>query len=59
MQAAREASRGDRPAGMARSQAVSAHDGVRYDVVVDSAAEPADSCARTITRALARSDTVA
>lgn len=57
--AAREASRGDRTAGMARSQAVSVHDGVRYDVVVDSAAEPADVCTRTIVKALARSDSVA
>ncbi|MBO0891365.1 MAG: AAA family ATPase [Acidothermales bacterium] len=57
--AAREASRGDRTAGMARSQAVGVHDGVRYDVVVDSAADAPDTCARTIAQALARSDSVA
>lgn len=57
--AAREAARGDRPTGMARSQADSAHSGVHYDVVVDSAVEPTDSCARTIAQALARSDSVA
>lgn len=57
--AAREASRGDRPTGMARAQAVAAHDGVRYDLTVDSAVHTPEECARTIAGALPRSDTVA
>lgn len=56
---AREASRGDRPVGMARIQAVIAHEGVRYDVTVDSATHTPEECARTIAGALAESDTVA
>lgn len=46
---AREAARGDRIAGMAASQADTVHDGVAYDVVVDTAtatvAEAADAIA--------------
>jgi chloramphenicol 3-O phosphotransferase len=34
--AAREAKRGDRPVGIAREQANTAHDGVRYDLDVDA-----------------------
>ncbi|MEW9555059.1 chloramphenicol phosphotransferase CPT [Nonomuraea sp. NPDC050783] len=46
--AAREAARGDRVAGMARSQAEVVHQGVTYDLVVDSThAEPME-CARAI-----------
>ena len=36
--AAREARRGDRPAGVARKQADAVHDGVRYDLDVDTGA---------------------
>ena len=36
--AAREAQRGDRPVGVARQQANSVHDGVRYDLDVDAGA---------------------
>lgn len=56
---AREASRGDRPVGMARIQADLAHEGVRYDVTVDSAVHGPEECARTIAGALRASDTVA
>lgn len=57
--AAREASRGDRIAGMARTQAVAAHEGVHYDLTVDSAVHSPDECARTIAGAFHDSDTVA
>ncbi|QYC38084.1 Chloramphenicol 3-O phosphotransferase [Nonomuraea coxensis DSM 45129] len=46
--AEREAARGDRPAGMAASQATTVHQGVSYDVEIDtSLAGPLD-CARAI-----------
>ena len=42
--AAREAARGDRPPGIARQQAMTVHDGVRYDVEVDNGSlEPAQA----------------
>jgi chloramphenicol 3-O phosphotransferase len=46
--AAREQSRSDRIAGMAISQAAKAHDGVRYDVDVNTTATPSEDCARTV-----------
>lgn len=46
--AAREASRVDRLGGMAVSQAVAVHEGVTYDVVLDTTARTADECARDL-----------
>jgi chloramphenicol 3-O phosphotransferase len=46
--AAREIARGDRPAGMAASQAEVVHQGVSYDVEVDTTHTEALDCARTI-----------
>ena len=46
--AAREAARGDRVTGMARSQAEAVHRGVVYDLEVDTARADALTCARTI-----------
>ncbi|MCQ4210333.1 MULTISPECIES: chloramphenicol phosphotransferase CPT [Streptomyces] len=46
--AEREAARGDRVAGMAEKQAESVHEGVTYDLVVDSARGDAEACARQI-----------
>jgi len=46
--AAREAARGDRVTGMARSQAESVHLGVSYDLEVDTSRTDAAACARTI-----------
>ena len=45
---AREALRTDRVAGMAESQAQVVHDGVAYDVVVDTADTGPEECAATI-----------
>jgi chloramphenicol 3-O phosphotransferase len=45
---AREAARGDRATGMAASQAVLVHEGVRYDVEVDSSQAGPLDCARAI-----------
>lgn len=44
----REIARGDRPSGMARSQAAAVHRGVRYDVEVDTTHTESLDCARTI-----------
>lgn len=46
--AAREASRGDRAAGMAATQAETVHDGVEYDLVVDTTTATAAQVADTI-----------
>jgi len=46
--AAREAARGDRVTGMAASQAEIVHDGVAYDVVVDTSRTESLTCARAI-----------
>jgi len=46
--AARERSRPDRVGGMARQQAVRVHEGVVYDLVVDTTAASAADCARII-----------
>lgn len=46
--AAREAGRGDRAAGMARSQADLVHRGVVYDLEVDTSRADTAACARTI-----------
>jgi chloramphenicol 3-O phosphotransferase len=46
--AGREVARGDRPQGMAASQADAVHDGVFYDVVVDTTHTESLACARTI-----------
>jgi chloramphenicol 3-O phosphotransferase len=45
---AREIARGDRVVGMARSQADVVHDGMTYDVDVDTSRAEALSCARAI-----------
>jgi chloramphenicol 3-O phosphotransferase len=49
--AEREAQRGDRITGMAASQALIVHDGVRYDMQVDTTDADAAQCARTIAAA--------
>jgi chloramphenicol 3-O phosphotransferase len=46
---ARELERGDRVRGMALHQAVRVHEGVRYDVVVDTTMRRPDECAKDIT----------
>jgi chloramphenicol 3-O phosphotransferase len=46
--AGREVSRGDRVAGMAAAQADIVHQGVRYDLEVDTAVAEAMDCARSI-----------
>ena len=46
--AAREAARGDRVAGMAAAQASLVHEGVAYDLVVDTSRASADECAAAI-----------
>jgi chloramphenicol 3-O phosphotransferase len=51
--AARERARPDRVSGMARLQAQQVHEGVAYDLVVDTTASSAASCARTVATALA------
>ena len=45
----REIARGDRTVGMAAAQASRVHDGVEYDVEVDTSRTPALECARAIT----------
>ena len=44
----REAKRIDRVAGMAAAQAVTVHEGVRYDVRVDTSKMPIDDCVHVI-----------
>jgi chloramphenicol 3-O phosphotransferase len=51
--ARREAGRPDRVPGMAMSQAVVVHDGVVYDVEVDTTSTSAVACARRIAEAVA------
>lgn len=46
--AEREERRGDRTAGMATSQADTVHDGVTYDVEVDTTTQAPEECARLI-----------
>ncbi|MCG5215265.1 chloramphenicol phosphotransferase CPT [Streptosporangium sp. KLBMP 9127] len=46
--AGREVARGDRISGMARSQAQVVHQGVHYDLEVDTTSTEAMECARTI-----------
>lgn len=46
--AAREAARGDRVTGMAASQSALVHQGLRYDLEVDTTHTTALDCARTI-----------
>ncbi|WP_171159148.1 chloramphenicol phosphotransferase CPT [Streptomyces argyrophylli] len=46
--AAREIARGDRPRGMAAAQADVVHDGVSYDLEVDTTRTESLTCARTI-----------
>lgn len=53
--AAREAARADRLGGMAVAQAAAAHAGVRYDLVVDTTARPAEECAREVLRRVRQS----
>lgn len=46
--AARERSRPDRVAGMAASQVGRVHEGVRYDLVVNTTATSSEACARVV-----------
>lgn len=46
--ATREQGRPDRVAGMARLQAETVHEGVRYDLVVDTTHDSAATCAQSI-----------
>ncbi|WP_327063947.1 chloramphenicol phosphotransferase CPT family protein [Kitasatospora purpeofusca] len=46
--AAREAVRGDRPAGMAAAQAVAVHRGIGYDLTVDTGTHPTARCAALV-----------
>jgi chloramphenicol 3-O phosphotransferase len=46
--AAREAARGDRVAGMAAAQASAVHEGVAYDLVVDTSQASPGECAQAI-----------
>jgi chloramphenicol 3-O phosphotransferase len=50
--AGREIARGDRVPGMARKQAGIVHEGVRYDIEVDTTYTESIDCARTIAAAL-------
>ena len=50
---AREKERGDRTTGMAASQATLVHEGVEYDLVVDTSHADAEECARLIAGAVA------
>ena len=54
--AARERGRADRVGGMARLQALRVHEGVVYDLVVDTTAASAADCARAIASHLAALD---
>ena len=45
---ARESARGDRIFGMARSQALIVHEGIDYDVVVDTTSNEVAACAHEI-----------
>jgi chloramphenicol 3-O phosphotransferase len=54
--AARERGRSDRVGGMARFQAVRVHEGVVYDLVVDTTATSAADCARAIASHLSALD---
>ncbi|MEV4291134.1 chloramphenicol phosphotransferase CPT [Nonomuraea bangladeshensis] len=51
--AAREAARGDRPAGMAASQATTVHEGVSYDLEIDTSLMDPLDCARAVAAHLA------
>lgn len=46
--AQRELARADRPAGMAEGQALIVHQGIRYDIEVDTSYTESIDCARTI-----------
>ncbi|MEV0626512.1 chloramphenicol phosphotransferase CPT [Nonomuraea wenchangensis] len=46
--AAREAARGDRPAGMAASQATAVHQGISYDLELDTTRTDPLDCARAV-----------
>jgi chloramphenicol 3-O phosphotransferase len=46
--AAREAARPERIAGMAASQAARVHDGVRYDIVLDTTGTSIEDSTRTV-----------
>jgi chloramphenicol 3-O phosphotransferase len=46
--ASREAQRGDRMHGLALDQAIRVHEGVRYDMVVDTTMRKPEECARDI-----------
>lgn len=51
--AAREGGRGDRPPGMAARQAVVVHEGVSYDLEVDTTDADAATCAKVIAARIA------
>ena len=53
---ARERSRTDRVAGMARLQATRVHQGVVYDLIVDTTATSAANCAKTVAAHLSTLD---
>jgi chloramphenicol 3-O phosphotransferase len=53
----RENQRADRINGQARDQAMRVHQGVRYDLVVDTTRTASSQCARTILGWLTRTDT--
>lgn len=49
---ARESQRGDRPAGMAASQATVVHIGMDYDIKVDTTQTSPEKCARIIAQGI-------
>ncbi|MFF7991838.1 chloramphenicol phosphotransferase CPT [Kitasatospora xanthocidica] len=51
--AAREAARGDRVTGMAAAQAEAVHQGVAYDLIVDTSRADVADCARIVVERLA------
>jgi chloramphenicol 3-O phosphotransferase len=54
--ATREATRGDRPAGMAANQANAVHQGIHYDLVVDTSSTPAAELAEQLRVALSNGE---
>jgi len=50
----RESKRPDRVQGMAKAQSILVHEGVRYDMEVDTSSRSAGDCARTIRDSMVR-----
>lgn len=50
----RELQRPDRVHGMAKAQSILVHEGVRYDIEVDTTSREAEDCARTILDSMVR-----